>query len=199
MTATKEPERRASIGSQRNPASEEAILTAATEILAEGGVRAFSIEAVARRAKAGKPTIYRWWPSKTALLLDVYHRQKDIDDQPDTGDVEKDLATFLKTILAFWSTGANGTIFRSIIAEAQSDEAAGQALADYVADRRLHTGKIIRRAQERGQVRADVDAQMVAETIAGFAWGRLLTGRTNGPPEEIERAVHQMVAGLLKA
>ena len=71
---TREPQaenRRTSIGSQRNPASEEAILQAAQDILLEGGLPAFSIGAVARRAKAGKPTIYHWWPSRAALLLDL--------------------------------------------------------------------------------------------------------------------------------
>ena len=74
-TITVAPARRTSIGAQRNPDSEEAILAAAEAILIEEGFAAFSIEAVARRAKAGKPTIYRWWPSKAALLLDVYHRK----------------------------------------------------------------------------------------------------------------------------
>ena len=67
---------RRSIGSARNPQSQEAILEAAEAIFADEGYAGFSIEAVARRAKAGKPTIYRWWPSKAHLLLDVYTRQK---------------------------------------------------------------------------------------------------------------------------
>ena len=87
-------ERRTSIGAQRNPASEEAILKAAEEILVESGLGAFSIEAVAKRAKAGKPTIYRWWPSKAVLLLDVYHRQKTVP-MSDTGKVEEDIFLFV--------------------------------------------------------------------------------------------------------
>ena len=64
---------RRSIGARRNPASEEAILDAAEAVLRENGIAGFSIEAVARRARAGKPTIYRWWPHRTALMLDVYN------------------------------------------------------------------------------------------------------------------------------
>ena len=75
MTQHEQPddsdERRRSIGSRRNPETQEAILEAAEALLLEGGVAGFSIEAVARRARAGKPTIYRWWPNKTALLLEV--------------------------------------------------------------------------------------------------------------------------------
>ena len=68
-----EVEGRRSIGARRNPESAEAILEAAEAVLLESGYAGFSIEAVARKARAGKPTIYRWWPSKAALLLDVYH------------------------------------------------------------------------------------------------------------------------------
>src|SRR5690554_2407569 len=64
--------RRVSIGARRSPETETAILDAAEALLREGGLAGFSIEGVARRARAGKPTIYRWWPNKTRLLLDVY-------------------------------------------------------------------------------------------------------------------------------
>ncbi|MET0170455.1 MAG: helix-turn-helix domain-containing protein, partial [Aliihoeflea sp.] len=67
---------RRSIGARRNPQSQEAILDAAEALLGDAGTAGFSIEAVARRARAGKPTIYRWWPNRTLLLLDVYKRFK---------------------------------------------------------------------------------------------------------------------------
>ena len=91
------------------------------------------IEAVARRAKAGKPTIYRWWPSKAALLLDVYHRQKGETFYPDTGNTRGDLTAFLETLLGFWKK-SGGEVFRSIIAEAQSDPAALEALRERQAE-----------------------------------------------------------------
>ena len=59
--------------------------------MAEEGIAGFSIEAVAKRARAGKPTIYKWWPGKTALLLDVYHRRKPAQVHMDTGTVEGDV------------------------------------------------------------------------------------------------------------
>ena len=57
MPRTGQPGKRTSIGARRNPATEEAILQAAEAILQEGDLAGFSIEAVARRARAGKPTI----------------------------------------------------------------------------------------------------------------------------------------------
>ncbi|GEO85356.1 MULTISPECIES: TetR/AcrR family transcriptional regulator [Alphaproteobacteria] len=187
--------RRTSIGSQRNPASEEAILQAAQAILLEGGLQAFSIEAVAKRAKAGKPTIYRWWPSKAALLLDVYHRQKDGVPHPDTGDVREDLVQFLAGLMGFWRDGG-GAIFRSIIAEAQSDAGALEALQSYVLSRCLQTGEILRRGQARGTVRNDIDPDLVIELFSSFAWSRLLTSRLEVTRQQVEQIVSAVVDGV---
>lgn len=187
--------RRTSIGSQRNPASEEAILKAAEDILLEGGLPAFSIEAVARRAKAGKPTIYRWWPSKAALLLDVYHRQKDGVPHPDTGDVRQDLSQFLAGLLGFWRDGG-GAIFRSIIAEAQNDPAALAALQAYAVSRCRQSGAILKRGQARGEVRSDTDPELLIELFSSFAWNRLLTSRLDVSKEEIQQIVSAVVDGV---
>ena len=187
--------RRTSIGSQRNPASEEAILRAAEEILLEGGLPAFSIEAVARRAKAGKPTIYRWWPSKAALLLDVYHRQKDGVPHPDTGDVRQDLSQFLAGLLGFWRDGG-GAVFRSIIAEAQNDPAALAALQAYAVSRCRQSGAILKRGQARGEVRSNIDPELLIELFSSFAWNRLLTSRLDVSKEEIQQIVSAVVDGV---
>ncbi len=188
---------RKSIGARRNPASAEAILEAAEAVLLEAGHAGFSIEAVARHARAGKPTIYRWWPSKAALLLDVYQRQKRFA-YPDTGKLEDDLAGFLRNLLANWRDTASGSIFRSIVAEAQSDEAAAKALAAYAADRRAETGKMIERARTRGEVAAEVDPAIVADLLSSFAWGHLLTGRLEAGEEELSAVVRAIVGGIRK-
>ena len=111
---------RRSIGARRNPASEEAILDAAEAVLRENGIAGFSIEAVARRARAGKPTIYRWWPHRTALMLDVYKRFKNAKAFPDTGSLRGDLVSFL---------GENHT---HQLVSTDTIESAAQALVDSV-------------------------------------------------------------------
>lgn len=187
---------RKSIGARRNPASADAILDAAEAVLIEAGYSGFSIEAVARRARAGKPTIYRWWPSKAALLFDVYQRQKRVDT-PDTGNLEKDLVGFLDNLFEHWRSTPSGSIFRSLIAEAQSDDGAAAALADYAAGRRVNTGRMIERAKARGEVRVDVDAVLVADMIASFAWTHLLTNRLSGEKAAIRGAVCYILEGIV--
>ena len=188
-------EKRQSVGSKRSEASADAIRTAAEELLIEKGYSGFSIEAVAKRARAGKPTIYRWWPSKAALLLEVYQKQKRVEC-PDTGDLEEDLNRFLRSLLDQWRETPTGNIFRSIIAEAQSNEDAAKALADYAAGRRVHAGLMVQRAIGRGEIRADVDPEVVADMLASYAWSHLLTGRLDEDTPTTQKAVTYMVHGL---
>jgi AcrR family transcriptional regulator len=188
-------EARRSIGAKRNPASADAIREAAQAVLMEAGYAGFSIEAVARRARAGKPTIYRWWPSKAALLLDVYQRQKRVDN-PDTGNIEEDLVLFLKSLFRHWRETPSGNIFRSIIAEAQTDQAAAEALAEYGRTRREHTGRMIERAKARGEVAPGVEPTLIADLLASYAWVHLLTGRIDESEADIRKAVSVILRGV---
>jgi AcrR family transcriptional regulator len=193
--------RRTSIGSQRNPASQEAILQAAEDILVEGGLGGFSIEAVARRAHAGKPTIYRWWPSRATLLLEVYHRQKYVVSgtdtlAPDTGDIEGDVSTLIGGLLEYWRTGHAGAVFRSVIAEAQTDPAAREALATYMDGRYRQGAEMFSRAKERGELADWVDPTLAMEMLASLAWNRLLTDRLTITRQELAAITRQFVHGL---
>ena len=199
MAKTDTKPARRSIGATRNPASEDAILAAAEAVLLENGLGGFSIEAVARRARAGKPTIYRWWPSQAALLLDVYHRRKEVRFvSPDCGTVREDLRAYLSGLLTTWREGMSGEVFRSVVAKAQGEPDALAALSAYMADRRRLSGKIVERAQARGEVRADVPAELVTELLSSFAWGRLLTERLDTSDEEIDAVVDMVLAGVLE-
>lgn len=148
---------RRSTGARRNPDSADAILDAAETVLVETSYSGFSIEAVARRARAGKPTIYRWWPGKAALLFDVYQQGKRVDN-PDTGNLEDDLVGFLKNLFSHWRETSSGSVFRSLIAEAQSDATVAAVLAEYTKGRHAHTGRMIERQGKRrsgGRRRSD--------------------------------------------
>ena len=57
--------------------SHAAILDAVYELLQEGSVRDLTMEAVAKRAKVGRPTLYKWWPSKSALVFAMFHERLD--------------------------------------------------------------------------------------------------------------------------
>ena len=189
-------EARRSIGARRNPASQEAILDAAEAILHEEGIAGFSIEAVARRARAGKPTIYRWWPNRTTLMLDVYKRFKNARTFPDTGTLRGDLVAFLENqLLGFWKDRLCGTVYRAVIAEAQSDKDAAAALYAYQAERKAVAVQMIDRAKVRGEVSEDVNGALIVDLIVSFAWHQLLLGRVAESMDGIEGVVDGILMG----
>lgn len=195
MADAEDDDRRRSIGARRNPDTQEAILQAAEALLLEEGPTAFSIEAVARRARAGKPTIYRWWPSRGTLMLDIYHRQKPTAMHADSGSLERDAATLIERLIGYWQGGA-GQVFRQVVAEAQRDEACAERLRAYTAERRQQSGAMFERAIARGEIAADTDPLLAAETLTALVWHRLLTGRLALADGEAEKIARQLVRGL---
>ncbi|MEN8837037.1 MAG: TetR/AcrR family transcriptional regulator [Celeribacter marinus] len=167
---------RRSIGARQNPEAEAAILSAAVTVLTQKGPKGLTMDAVAREAKAGKATIYRWWPNRGALLLAVYDRIKGDHRHADTGRFESDLATFFDYVFAFWR-GDAGRVFALIIAEAQSDADVALALEAYRLERIAAWKDVIVRAQKRGEVRANVVPDVLANSIIAVAWYHLITGR----------------------
>ncbi len=166
---------RRSIGARRNPASQEAILDAAEAVLREAGIAGFSIEAVARRARAGKPTIYRWWPHRTALMLDVYKRFKNSRSFPDTGSLRGDMIGFLEHhLLGFWKGNLCGTVYRALVAEAQTDPEAAKVLIAYQAERKAFSARIVDRAKARGEVPEATDSALLVDLVVSYAWHQLL-------------------------
>ena len=169
-------EKRASIGSRRNPETEAAILEAAYEILIEKGVVALSMEAVARRARAGKATLYRWWPTRGALLLAVYRRQKRMSPYADTGTLEGDVAAMLANLFAHWQR-PEGRCFPHIIAAAQSDPDVAEALRDYIDERQTELETLMARAAQRGELRPGSPHGDMARAIIGRARGVVRLGQ----------------------
>jgi AcrR family transcriptional regulator len=85
---------------RRSERSRRAILTAALDLVEEVGYARTSVEGIAARAGVGKQTIYRWWPSKGAVLLDALLKlsedEEGVEALPDTGDLAADLKVVLR-------------------------------------------------------------------------------------------------------
>ncbi|MBY6003201.1 TetR/AcrR family transcriptional regulator [Salipiger bermudensis] len=181
-------ERRASIGARRNPETEAAVLDAAVAIVEEKGISGLSMEAVARRARAGKATLYRWWPTRGALLMAVYQRQKRIAGYPDTGTLEGDVAGFLDTLFSHWSR-PEGRLFRHIIAAAQGDADVAEALEAYRQDRLASLSELFERARARGELSAAVPSGDMARAVMAMAWLHLLVDRLDADTAGMARAL----------
>lgn len=203
MKSTSKPPRpaktrsRSSIGAIRSPQSTEAILDAAAAILEEHGYRAFTMDALVERAGSSKPTIYRWWRSKGALLRDVYERAAlTFVASPDTGDLQTDLVVHIRSLWAWWRSSSAGETLRSYIIEIQLDPSAIQELRKEFMPRRERTLRMIfSKAVARGEISADADIDVAVSMLTGMSWLYLMTGNLDNL-QFIDDAVAILVNGL---
>lgn len=191
---------RKSAGPQRSQAAHAAILAAADALLTEGGPAAVTFEAVARRAKAGKPTIYRWWPTKVALLLELYDNHKNrILNAPDLGDFKSDLIELTRQLWTFWRETSGGSAFAAIIAEAQAHPEAQKSLVDHfsndIRNSRNVLNVVIDQAIGRGELPEDTDVQAVREAAMAVNWYHLICGKLE--EHRISPVVTRFVDGIL--
>ena len=185
---------RGSIGAIRNPESDAAIMAAARDLLAEKGYGAFTMSEVARRAHASKPTLYRRWDNKAALIFDLC--MSDRTDRlriAEQGNVAADLSAQIAALWRFWREAPTGTALRAIIAEAQSDDVALRRVRDMVAPGMPeHARLLIEAGIARGELPADFDTNTALRLIVAFNWLHLLTGQI-GDETPIAPAVRMLL------
>jgi AcrR family transcriptional regulator len=134
-------------------------------------VPAADAAAIADRAGVGKQTIYRWWPSKSAVLLDaMIHRAQQVAPSPDTGDLAADLRLFLRSTFA--AAPGNRSLLIGVLREALGDAETMDRLAAFTAARR---DEMMRdRARNRGQIGAAGEAGNVVDQAFGLLWYRMI-------------------------
>lgn len=174
MTDSQPAQRR---GRGRRPAAEvrAAVLAAAADLLGEGGPTAVTFDKVAARAGSSKMTLYKWWPSPGVLALEAYFDSTEHQlSFPDTGNIEADLISQM-TAFTRLLRKRSGTLIAGLVGAAQSDPALARALHDFYSEprRRLAIDRL-RRAQEAGQLRADLDLAAVVDQLWGACYHRLL-------------------------
>jgi AcrR family transcriptional regulator len=184
------PSRR-SCGPRRSDETHRAILDAAEALLAEKGPNGVTFEAVARRAGAGKPTLYRWWPSRAALLFEIYERCKSaVMPTPDTGSLAGDLVAVLGDLWRFWRDGPAGAAYAAILSEAHTDAATRAILVAQITAPTFSLRPFFARAVARGEV-TEAEATALCELVVAMNWLRLQTHRLD------EADVPRMIDGLL--
>ena len=162
--------------SRRNESSRLAILDAVLALCREEGYARLSIEAIAARAGVGKQTIYRWWPSKGAVLLEALDREAATAAAfPETGDLVADMRTTISDVVRFQANPDLGPPFAALLAEAQQDPTLGRLLLErFIRPRRAPIVERLRRAKEAGQLPETLDVEAVLELIFGALFHRLL-------------------------
>ena len=162
-------------GRPRSDAARRAVLAAAIALFEEQGFARLTIEGIAERAGVGRPTIYRWWSSKAAVLMEAFL----ISVAPQipfrgSGSARADLQQQIEAVIRLFA-GPVGRMIASLIAEAQDDPELAAALRDrYLAERRALARTIIERGIASGEFRPDVDPDVVMDALYAPLYYRLL-------------------------
>jgi AcrR family transcriptional regulator len=177
----------------RSEEARQAVLEAADNLLAEVGFAGVTIEGIAARAGVGKQTIYRWWQSKTDVLMDAFLEDAIEYLVPqDSGDLSKDLRNHLSHLAKFLTQSDAGSVFRALAGQAQHDiKMANRFRKDYLGRQRDIDRVPILRAIERGELAADTDVELTVDQLVGPIYYRVLvTG---------ESVDHKFTNGLVTA
>lgn len=184
-------------GRPRSERARVAILEAAHDLLVEGGLQAATIEAIAARAGVSKVTIYKWWPTRGAVAVDAYfHANEATIRFDDTGDVAADLIGQVSTLIDAFRT-RQGQLMAELIGAAQTDAKLAQDLLDrWVLPRRTASTAVLERAIARGELRPDLDPDIVLDEIYGAVYFRVLIGHRSLEPTLAADLVHNVLDGI---
>jgi AcrR family transcriptional regulator len=177
---------------RRSERSHRAIVEATRELLVERGYRDLTIEGVAARAGVGKQTIYRWWPSRAALVLEAYLSAADVVATPaQQAAVRADVTALLGWLIDVLSAPAVGNVLPGLVGDLQHDAVLAEGFQrDVVPTRRQAMLAALERARERGEIRRDADLELAVDTLHGAVFYRLLL---SGQP--LDRAFADRLAG----
>lgn len=144
------------------------------ELAAAEGPASLHMEAIAKRAGVSKETLYRWWHSKTEVILDAMaeYGQQAVP-VPDTGTLLGDLREFLRAT-ADSADPPTVRVLRHLAAAAAADEGEALQIRDrFLARRRAALGELLDRAVARGEIEAG-HAALARDLIYGSLWYRII-------------------------
>lgn len=185
------------LGRPRSEKTKEAILSAAYELLLENGFGSVTIEKIAERAGVSKATIYKWWPNKAAVVMDAFFDATVVRlPTPDTGSTINDM-TIQVNNLAKFLISREGKVINEIIAEGQFDQKIAEAYRTiYFKPRRLDSRCILERGISRGELKEDLDIELVIDLIFGPLFYRLLITGDMVDEVFIKNLIHSVFKGI---
>ena len=189
---------------KRGAALEEAILDAAWAELTEVGYNAFSVEGVAARARTGKASIYRRWPTKQELVLDSLAEhlptpescgiEPNLDDSVTTADALRQVAQIITGVL----TSPAGDAMRAIKCEAYLDPELAKLVDErFQEPRRAAMIALLQRGVDRGEVRPEAATALIADVIPAVLAHRIVLQREPITQKTIADIIEQVMIPLV--
>jgi AcrR family transcriptional regulator len=191
-----EPVQEVRVGRPRDRQIDAAVLDATLAVLDEAGYGRLTLEEVARRAGTTKPAIYRRWSGRQRLVLAALSQRLGEATAPDTHCTLCDLDECLKVFVAAFRRmppGVIGPLFADCAGDRELRAAFMTALFD---PPRAAVRQTLDRAHARGDLRDEVDLDLILDVLASFIHYRALFGHASTSNVEIERAVEALLQGI---
>jgi AcrR family transcriptional regulator len=170
------------------------VLRAALEVLADDGMPGFTVESVARRAGASNATVYRHWPTSSALLVDAMDAEFRPLPEVDTGDLRADLVGLLTALASSLVDPHFPRLMAAFTDAAERDPALGAMHAELTRRRREPLVRLLTGAVERGELVGDADVELVVDLLAApFFYRRLIAHQ---PMPAVGAVVDHVLAGV---
>ena len=139
------------------------------------GLQNVTIDAIARAAGVGRQTIYRWWPSKGAMLAEAMGRRARAAVPPrHSGSFGADLTEFITASFRGLEDPGTARALRDLASAAQHDEHVAAALGEFTAQRRSTLRALLERGRAEGRLSASANLDTLVDLFYGFLWYRLL-------------------------
>jgi AcrR family transcriptional regulator len=183
-------------GRPRSEQARLAILRSTLKLLEENGFSDLTIEDVAARAAAGKATVYRWWPNKAALIADAFASSTTRKLHfPDTGSVRTDMRQQMRQVIKVFRS-RRGRIVSAILGAGQSDRELITAFRErFLWPRRREAYATLQRGILRGELRKNIDMDLILDSLYGPIYMRFLIRHDNLTPDFVDRLCELVLGG----
>ena len=162
-------------GNQRNPRTHKAIIDATLELLESVPYPALTMESVAASAGVGKATVYRWWPTKGALVAEAVSSTLIVEDPPETGDIRSDLVAAAEISIRNYANPPRGILITALAADLATDPDLLESFIErFISPRRAVVRKLLRRGIDEGVLPTHLDPDLVMDMWAGSVIYRVL-------------------------
>ena len=182
----------------RDEAARERVLENARALVCQLGPRSVTVDEIAAAAGVGKQTIYRWWPSKSAVIMDALIELTDpVPDRLPESTYDA-IRIQMRRVAALFAS-RNGQLIREVVADAQGDpNVADEFRNRFFAHRRARGAATLEKGVANGDLRPDLDIEDALDILYSPLWLRLLIGHRPISPAAAERLLALAWPGMVR-
>ena len=193
-----EPTTAGRVGRPRSQVAHDAILTAAIALIRDVGYDAVTMEGVAARAGVGKATLYRRWSGKEMLVAEAIAQIAGMMPDPETGSLRGDVLAVMRMSAGMYRDPASGALLSGLVAAiARSEPIAAAVRGGFVATRRAALRKVLERWRDGGELRPDLDLEILMDVITGPLFYRFLLRGEAVTDAVVETILDTLLTGIL--